>query len=126
MSALDLPPVSAGEFKAEAALDGNAIAVRCAGNADLRAREAVESLLVRVDSQAQRLGAAEVVVDLRELEFMNSSCFKSFVSWIGRVQDLAPAAQYRIRLRSNPKMHWQQRSLHALRCFAVELISIEV
>ncbi len=101
------------------------ILVRCRGNADLRAREPLESLLGRVDAEARRLRVAEVEVDLRDLEFMNSSCFKSFVSWIGRVQDLEPEMQYRIRFVSNPSMHWQQRSLHALRCFAVELVSIE-
>ncbi len=56
---------------------------------------------------------------------MNSSCFKSFVTWIGEVQDLQPDKQYRIHFRSNPEMLWQRRSLHALRCFAVDLITIE-
>ena len=56
---------------------------------------------------------------------MNSSCFKSFVTWISDVSELEPDKQYKIRLLSKPEMHWQRRSLHALRCFAVDLISIE-
>ena len=125
MSALDLPATNGGEFRAEGSYDGATITVRCSGNADLRARDALDALLVRLDTEAQRLKVGEVAVDVRDLEFMNSWCFKSFVSWIGRVQDLEPARQYKIRFVSNPKMHWQQRSLHALRCFAVELIRVD-
>ena len=66
----------------------------------------------------------EAVIDLRDLEFMNSSCFKSFVSWITDIQELEPAQQYKVRFLSNSKLHWQKRSLHSLRCFAVELITV--
>jgi hypothetical protein len=48
----------------------------------------------------------------------------SFVSWIGEVSDLT-AGQYRIRFLSNPSILWQRRSLHALSCFAAELVTIE-
>jgi hypothetical protein len=89
------------------------------------AKEGLDGLLPRVHEEALRRSAAEVVVDFRKLEFMNSSCFKSFVTWISEVQELAPEKQYRLRLLSSPEMHWQRRSLHALRCFAVDLISVE-
>ena len=36
------------------------------------------------------------------------------------------AERYKVRLLSNPNLHWQKRSLHSLRCFAIELITIEV
>jgi hypothetical protein len=71
------------------------------------------------------LGIPEVQIDLRELEFMNSSCFKSFVSWISEVSELT-SGHYRIRFLSNPSILWQHRSLHALSCFAAELVTIEV
>ena len=32
--------------------------------------------------------------------------------------------RYKVRFLSNPNFHWQKRSLHSLRCFAVELVSI--
>ncbi len=56
---------------------------------------------------------------------MSSSCFRTFVTWLSDVQDLPPERQYRIRLRSNATMLWQRRSLHALRCFAHDLVNIE-
>lgn len=66
-----------------------------------------------------------MVVDLTRLEFMNSSCFKSFVAWIEQVQNLDPSEQYRIQFLSDPNMHWQRRSLKALSCFAADLITVE-
>jgi hypothetical protein len=56
---------------------------------------------------------------------MNSSCFKTFITWIVRVRNLAPDAQYKIRFLSDQEKHWQRRSLGALSCFAVDLIRIE-
>jgi hypothetical protein len=72
-----------------------------------------------------RLQVREVAIDLHQLEFMNSSCFKNVVSWLNRVQELPTTAQYYVRFLSNPALLWQRRSLHALQCFANELVRIE-
>ena len=85
----------------------------------------LDAFLSELHSEAQRRGVKEVELDLRELEFMNSSCFKSFVSWISEIGELERSKEYKIRLLSNAEMHWQRRSLHALRCFAVDLITVE-
>jgi anti-anti-sigma factor len=125
MSALELPPVSADDFSASASLDGDVLTVRFSGNADMRTKSALDALLVKVHGEAQRLAVREVVINFHSLEFMNSSCFKSFVSWISDVRDLDVQKQYKIRFLSKPELLWQRRSLHALRCFAVDLISID-
>jgi hypothetical protein len=125
MTALDLPVISSPTFSAASSLNGNTIRMRFTGNADLGARDALELLLPRVHSEAQRLVASEVVVDFKDLEFMNSSCFRSFVSWVSDLQDLPPDKQYRIRMLSNASMLWQRRSLHALKCFANELVHVD-
>ena len=80
--------------------------------------------MTAVHEEARRLGAKEVVVDLKELEFMNSSCLKTLVWWISSVQELAAAHQYRITFVSSPAMYWQRRSLSALAGLATELVSI--
>lgn len=125
MNGLNLQAIEGGAFRADASQDGAGITVRFSGTADLSAREQLESLLLRLHAEAQRLGVSEVAVDFRQLEFMNSSCFKGLVGWLTGVQDLEADKQYRIRLLSKPELLWQRRSLHALRCFAVDLISIE-
>ena len=122
--ALDLPPLRDTDFSAEATLAAGDVRLKLVGSADARAVEPLSSLLPRLHAEATRVGAKRVVVDLLELEFMNSSCFKSFVTWISMVRK-APV-QYSISLLSNPSMLWQKRSLHALACFAADLVTIEV
>ena len=121
----ELVNVSNADFSAAAYQDGSRINARLKGNADVSALDAIARLLVQVHAEATRLGIEETIVDLRELEFMNSSCFKGFVTWISNIQTLDSDRQYKVKFLSNPAMHWQKRSLHALRCFAVELITVE-
>ena len=112
------------DFSCKATHDGAVISANLNGNADYAALDGVEMLLTRMHAEAKRHAVSEVVVDLRQLEFMNSSCFKCFVSWINDIQELPETAQYKVRFVSNPAMHWQKRSLHSLSCFAVDLITI--
>jgi len=117
--------MAAGDFSVEGEWNGRTLSTRFRGNADLRARQALDNALTALHAEARRIGARDVAVDLSRLEFMNSSCFKSFVSWINRVQEMDAGARYQIRLLSNPALHWQKRSLHALQCFATDLVQIE-
>ena len=120
----EIVTVKGEDFQGTAHRDGTAIVARLKGNADYAALDALEMLLTRAHSEATRLAASEMVIDLRDLEFMNSSCFKCFLSWITDVQELEPDRQYKVKFLSNPQLHWQKRSLHSLRCFAVELITV--
>ena len=115
----ELISVSGSELTGQASVEDRRIVAVLRGNADHVAVPALESLLARIHVEAQRLAIEEVIIDLRELEFMNSSCFKSFVTWVSDVQELEPPRQYKIVFLSNLQLHWQKRSLHALRCFAV-------
>ncbi len=120
----ELVTVTGDDFAGSAHVDGATVQAVLKGNADYAAFDALEMLLNRIHSETKRLAANEVVVDLRQLEFMNSSCFKSFVSWVTDIQELDDAKRYKVRFLSNPTYHWQKRSLHSLRCFAVELITV--
>lgn len=77
---------------------------------------------VHTEATSRRLGV--VVVDFRSLEFMNSSCFKCFVEWLGAVQELPAEERYQVIFDSNRQAHWQRRSLNALRCFAVDVVTV--
>jgi hypothetical protein len=112
-------------LNASAAVIDGTLTVRLAGTADAQVTKELNTLLTRVHQEALGGHSTIVVVDLRELEFMNSSCFKCFVAWIARVRGLHPELQYRIRFLSDAKKHWQRRSLAALSCFAIELVQIE-
>ena len=124
-SEVQIPPVRDIDFTAEANADGRILAVKLAGNADLNVKAPLDKFLSSVHDEAQRRRVDEVSVDLRRLEFMNSSCLKSFVWWISTVQEQPSNAQYRITFLSSPSMYWQRRSLNALACLAAELVSVQ-
>jgi anti-anti-sigma factor len=125
VSSIDLPEVATADLRVTAEHGGEAITIHFSGTADMRVSDALDQILAKLHEEAQRLAATKIIVDLRELEFMNSSCLKSFVTWISNVRELDPEKQYAIHFVSRPEILWQRRSLHALRCFAVDLITVE-
>lgn len=122
---LSLPAMTNSEMSAESSYGDGVVRIALAGNADVDAKADLEATIKKLHEESLRLAPSKVVVDLRKLEFMNSSCFKVFVSWLAQVRDLPPEKQYRIHLVSNPALHWQRRSLAALSCFAIDLVAIE-
>jgi hypothetical protein len=116
---------TAADFSANAECHERTVSARLVGTADLDVKKALDEFLARLHETAQASRAAEVVMDFRNLKFMNSSCLKGLVTWICAVQELPLQAQYRIVLVSSPEMHWQRRSLHALSCLATELVTIQ-
>jgi hypothetical protein len=105
--------------------ESGVVRVTLTGSADSRVMAQMMDLLGAVHAAVIGKGAHEAVVDFRALDFMNSSCFKAFVTWIARVQDLEPSSQYTIRLLSDRGKHWQRRSLGALSAFASDLVRVE-
>jgi hypothetical protein len=101
------------------------ITVRLAGSAETAAMGELDALLKQVHGVATAEKIGHVIIDMRDLEFMSSSCFKTFVSWIGSLQGAPPESQYRVRFVASDQKHWQSRSLSALACFAVDLITLE-
>ena len=122
---LQLPRLEAPVLTADATDTNSVITARFRGTADIEAKPALDRYVEALHEEANRLHASKVVIDFRELEFMNSSSFKVFVTWLAQVQDLPQDRQYRIHFLSNASMHWQRRSLAALSCFAVNLVTIE-
>lgn len=120
-----LPTLTQPGFELTTAEAEDGLALRFSGTADMHAIETLDVYLGQIHAAAMGRNARRVRVDFRKLEFMNSSCFKSFVSWIGHVQDAPSTQRYQIEFQSDPRMHWQRRSLNALRCFAMDLVSIQ-
>lgn len=80
--------------------------------------EAVHAHLVERD-------ATEVAVDLIDLEFCNSSGFKSFVHWVEQIRAMPGEKRYRLRFISSGLRRWQRTSLLALSCYGVDHVAIE-
>jgi hypothetical protein len=120
---LDLPTIDTAGFSCTPALDADKLRVTFSGTGDVAAIEILGSYLKQVHAEAERLSLSEVTCDFRKLSFMNSSCFKAFVVWIDTVKNASRA--YRIRFLTDPEMHWQRRSLEALRRLATAVVSVE-
>ena len=121
---LGLGGVEDDAFTAKPKADDEHLETVLTGTADLKVQDQLAEHLGQLHEVARRMQVDEVVVDMRDLEFMNSSCFKCFVSWIAAIQDMPTDSQYRLRFLASASTHWQRRSLHALRCFAVDLIDV--
>ncbi len=123
---LQLANLEAPMLTADAVVTDSVLTARLHGTADTESRPGLEGYVEELHKEACRLGMSKVVVDLRNLEFMNSSSFKVFITWLGQLKELPADSQYRIHVLSNPSIHqWQRRSLAALSCFAVDLVTIE-
>jgi len=125
MSQASIPAIRESDFSASARVDGAKVETTLTGNADLNVKSQLDGFLLSLHQHALGDSVSEVVVDVRNLEFINSSCLKAFVTWISSVQAQPINGQYRIVFLSSPRLHWQRRSLHALSCFANDLVSIQ-
>jgi hypothetical protein len=125
MKTLDLAPIKDSGLELDASYREDRIVMQISGNADMGSVDRLDSYLTLLHAEAARLAITRADVDLRGLEFMSSSCFKSFITWLGRVQQMPEPGRYGIHFISNPTMHWQRRSLRALQSFDTALVTIE-
>jgi hypothetical protein len=113
--------ISEAKFSATAVEEGAAVVLELTGSADVVAKQHLARVLRLVHEHAKSAGIEEVKIDIRRLAFMNSSCFKDLITWLERVRT---DQGYQVVFLSSAGQHWQRRSLHALSCFARDLVSI--
>jgi len=111
------------ELRAVAAREGDHIVAILSGTADGRVADTIEEIFQAIHRAAVAEGRS-VVVDMRSLEFMSSHCLKNLLTWINDIQELEPEQRYQVHFVSNPKIHWQTRSLHVVKCFANDLVTV--
>ena len=122
MLVLGLTPLVHTGFQLTPRIEDDALVVNFSGNGDMAAVDALGRYLKQVHHEALAL-KVDVSFDFRELYFMNSSCFKAFVSLIDAVQRTDPRA-YAVCFLTNPRIHWQRRSLEALRYLAPKVVEV--
>ena len=86
---LQLPKLDVPVLTADASFADNVVTTRFRGTADVEAKPGLDQYVAALHEEACRVGATKVVIDFRELEFMNSSSFKVFVTWLAQVQGWA-------------------------------------
>jgi anti-anti-sigma factor len=125
MARLTLEPLVGPEFFLVVAENGDQARLRLSGSVDMDAVPMLDPFLRKLHAEVLRERFRVVVFDLSGLQFMSSSPLQCFVSYINLVNKLASEQRYGIRFVSNPKLHWQRRSLEALYRFAPDVVSIE-
>jgi hypothetical protein len=113
------------DFAAEASVNDGVLTAKVSGNADLNVRLALERFLAGIHEEARAQHLPIVVLDVRGLAFMNSSCLKSLVVWVTQIQDLPADQRYKITVLSSPTLYWQKRSLFAISSLASDIVTIE-
>jgi hypothetical protein len=126
MTLVDIEAVRDSDFSADAKIEGSLLTATVSGNADLNARLSLDRFVASVHEEVRRRSLKEVLVDFRQLAFMNSSCLKSLIRWVAQIQDSPTDEHYRIVFLSSPALHWQKRSLHAIACLASDIVTIEM
>ena len=111
-------------LRARLAGEGSQLRVELSGQAEADNKPKLDRFFEAVHDRAATAGCSSIEVDLKTLQFMSSSCFKSFVTWIRLVQQLAPTARYQIDFAYNPNIRWQRASLSALSCFSAETVKM--
>jgi len=119
------PSTKTQSFSASSDMGDGKLLAKLTGNADVAVRPALADFLNQVHEAAKSPSVVEVVVDLRDLEFMNSACLKAMVTWIFVARELPSNSRYQILLVSDPAVLWQRRSVQALSCVATELVKLQ-
>jgi anti-anti-sigma factor len=120
-----ITPIDGTEFNAAGERDDERLCVKLRGHADVGAKSALDGFVAQVDREASADWVSEVVVDLRRLDFMNSSCLKTLVTWLNNVRQRPADEQYSIRFLRDQNAYWQERSLDALKAFAPGIVKVE-
>jgi anti-anti-sigma factor len=102
----------------------NAYIVSMSGNADMSVHTQLKRYLDELHAAATGSGVAEIVFDLRDLQFMNSSCLSLLLRMLN-VLLATQGTRYMVRFRSNSKLEWQKRSLGAIQSYAKEVVIVE-
>jgi anti-anti-sigma factor len=117
-----LPRVELDQFRARTTRDGGTLQIAMTGTADSETKPALDELFARIHEVAIAGFIRTVVVDLRALEFMNSSSLKAFLTWFRTLRE-GTAPSYKVELRTSPEVYWQRRSIQALVAFAPDHVT---
>ena len=97
--------------------------VRFAGTGEAEGAAVLDRYLGVMHQHALARELREVVIELWELEFINSSCLKAMVAWIYKVD--TEGRPYKIRLLRDASLHWQRTSIATLQRLAPEIVIVE-
>jgi hypothetical protein len=119
---MQIADINERDFGTKTQHDASSITVHMRGNWDMKAVTPLDEFTRRLQTGAQQLKVAQVIVHMAEVEFINSSCLKSFARWLG---SLAKPGQDQYSVTFCTDLPWQRRSLEALKALAADKVTIQ-
>lgn len=102
-------------------LDGDTLRIAMSGAVEMRdPGHALNPYWTLIDEEARRLGLKTVELDVRDLNFMNSSGILTLVRWITRCKSAGDC--YRLVLRYDRNVTWQRASIPTLAKLASSVV----
>jgi hypothetical protein len=123
MQTLGLKEIQIPDCGTVTTCDGSSITVQMKGNWDMNAVAPLDEFTRALEKEAERLQVAQVVMNWTEVEFINSSCLKSFARWVGSLSRPPQAQKYTLEFFTNHA--WQRRSLEALKALGRDKVLIK-
>jgi hypothetical protein len=123
MTQAALEPLNAAGFATTIAQAGRELSIGLIGAADLNVREELETFLQRVHDFASEQRLERVTLDMRALEFINSSCLATIVHWI-ELRELLVGHRYRICFVADKNNTWHHRTLRILSGLYCEVLTV--
>lgn len=100
--------------------------VRIGGSLTLRdPSEVLLPVFQSLHRAALQDGLTDVIVDVSDLSFVNSSGIRVFVDWVLWLRDEPPTRRYSITFRSRRGHAWQRASLPVLQSLAPAWVRVE-
>lgn len=104
-------------------MEDGVLRVNVAGTVEMREPgELLNPYWTMIDEEARRHGIKRVEVDLRDLNFMNSSGILTFVRWITRAKGHAAGEGYTLVLKYDRNVTWQRTSIPTLAKLAPNVV----
>jgi hypothetical protein len=126
MAALTFSEIKTESFRIDLhKQDQDILAVSLHGSADKAVFKKLEVFLAEVHEHVRTLLVKEVVFDVQELFFVDSSSLSLFLRLDNLVVQLRPRHRCMLRFRLNPRLSWQKKSFSALSATSMGTIIIE-
>ncbi len=105
-------------------VSGNKIVMK--GNVDsAQPGKFMQPFFAEVHENILKNGIKSIEVDIKELNFLNSSGIKELVAWIMKLESVPAAEQYKIKFLCNKDLLWQESSISTILFLNPDMISQE-
>jgi hypothetical protein len=119
-----LQPFSAEGISIVPHAGADALRLRMSGSVEMRdPGEVLNPYWTSIDEQARARGLKRVELDLRDVNFMNSSGILTLVRWITKAKAHAPESAYQLVLQYDRNVTWQRSSIPTLAKLAPKIVT---